>query len=166
MLGVVPSAWFNRAQLLVPASTPVSHASTGRSMGAAAQHVRAADRFAREIVAFLNPLCAARSRRLNGRRWAAIKRTAVSFMALLCGAVAHERRAIPIERIERGMKARGAGCGSSQRCLKPNAYEGRLCCVLFLSAWFNRGQLLVPYQRWSFMPRFGDLSALPPNTPL
>ena len=67
--------------------------------------------------------------RLKPNRWAAVTRTAVSFMALLYTALAHECRAGPIERIERGLIAGGAGCGSFQRCLKPNTYEGPLCWV-------------------------------------
>ena len=45
----------------------------------------------------------------------------------LSGALAQERRAVAMEPIERGLKARGAACGSSQGFLKANAYEHPLC---------------------------------------
>ena len=47
------SRWFDRAQLLVPASRLVAHASLEQFTKAPAQQVRAADRFAREIGPFL-----------------------------------------------------------------------------------------------------------------
>ena len=49
----------------------------------------------------------------------------------LSGAVAHECRAVAIERIERGLKARGAACDSMQRCLNPGADDGPLCHVWY-----------------------------------
>ena len=48
---------------------------------------------------------------------------------LLSNAVAHERRAVAMEPIERGMQARGATCGSDQRFLKVGADQGSLCWV-------------------------------------
>ena len=99
-------------------------------------------------------------------RWAAINRTAVSFRALLSGAVAHERRAGAIERIERGMNARGTERGSSQRCLNPYLYGRFVVLGVVPSAWFDQAQLSVSYQRICHMPHLGSISVLPPNTPL
>ena len=58
-----------------------AHAAGSPSEGdRSAEQAVAADRFAREIVAFLNSPDAARSRRLNGKRWAASRTTTL----LLC----------------------------------------------------------------------------------
>jgi hypothetical protein len=98
---------------------------------ASAQPGIAADRFAREIVPFLKARCGA----LAAAECQAVGRPSnvplSRSSALLSGAVAHERRAVAMEPIERGMQARGASCGSSQPCLKVNAYEGPWCWVWY-----------------------------------
>ena len=99
-------------------------------------------------------------------RWAAINRTAVSFRALLYGALAHQRRAVAMEHIERGLKARGAGCDSIRRSRKPNSIRRLvvLGVVQISVVRPNAGGCIVS----ALLPHASlrHLSALPPNPPL
>ena len=111
-------------------SALVVHASAQPSIGAAAQPAVPADRFAHKIVGFWEavPALAAAERQTVGRlSTVQLSRSSTR----LSGAVAHECRAVAIERIERGLKARGAACDSMQRCLNPGADDGPLCHVWY-----------------------------------